>query len=189
MSKIGKKPIQVPKGVEVKIDSGSITVKGPKGELKRKINDTIMVSINGDQINVNLKTGTTDKEKMALWGLTRALIANMIKGVTEGFEKGLEFEGVGYKANVKPASPAGGGDELELNLGYSHPISIKAPVGITFKVEKNSIKVSGIDNELVGHIAAEIKSKRLPEPYQGSGIKYAGEIIRRKAGKKAATAA
>ncbi len=182
MSKIGKKPIQVPKGVEVKIDGNLISVKGLKGELKRNLDRAVSVAFADEKITVSLKTDSSDKKILAVWGLTRALLANMLKGVSEGFEKNLEFEGVGYKANVK-------GDELELNLGYSHPINIKTPAGITFKVEKNVIKISGIDNELIGHIAAEIKSKRPPEPYKGKGIRYAGEVIRRKAGKKAATAA
>lgn len=189
MSKIGKKPIQIPKGVDIKVDEGFVTVKGPKGELKKKLDNFITISVADGYIRVGTKDDTQGKQKMAIWGLTRALIQNMIKGVNEGFEKSLEFEGVGYKANVKPASPAGGGEGLELSLGYSHPIQIKAPVGITFKVEKSVIKVIGIDNELIGHVAAEVKSKRLPEPYKGSGIRYSGEIIRRKAGKKAATAA
>lgn len=182
MSKIGKKIMQVPKGVDIKVDKGFVSVKGPKGELKSSINPGLEIVIDGDQANIKVSgADANDKKVRSLWGLTRALLSNMIKGVTEGFEKSLEFEGVGYKANVK-------GDQIELNLGYSHPITVKAPEGITFKVEKNVIKVSGIDKELVGHVAAEIKSKRLPEPYKGSGIKYAGEIIRRKAGKKAATA-
>ena len=182
MSKIGKKPIQVPKGVEVKINGNSVALKGSKGELKKDFDQTIDISMNGDEIVLKLKKETKDKKILALWGLTRSLIANMIIGVAEGFEKGLEFEGVGYKANVK-------GNDLELNLGYSHPITIKASSGISLKVEKNTIKVMGIDKELVGHVAALIRSKRLPEPYQGSGIKYKGEIIRRKAGKKAAATA
>ena len=182
MSKIGKKPVQIPKGVEVKVDEGFVLVKGPKGELKKKLDNFITISIVDGYIRVGTKDETQGKEKMAIWGLTRALIQNMIKGVNEGFEKSLEFEGVGYKANVKEGG-------LELNLGYSHPIHIKAPVGVIFKVEKNVIKISGIDNELIGHVAAEVKSKRLPEPYKGRGIRYSGEIIRRKAGKKAATAA
>ncbi len=179
MSKIGKKPIQIPKGVDVKIDGGLILVKGPKGELKMTLNDAVSVSVKEDNVYVNLKD---NQDKFEVWGLTRALIANMIKGVTNSFEKNLEFEGVGYKANVK-------GTELELNLGYSHPISVKIPDGVSVKVEKNIIKIEGMDKELIGHFAAEIKSKRLPEPYKGSGIKYVGEVIRRKAGKKAATAA
>jgi large subunit ribosomal protein L6 len=182
MSKIGKKPIQVPKGVEIKVDGNLVSIKGPKGELKRNLDKSISISVADEKVVVGLVNNTGDKHYLAIWGLTRALMANMLKGVSEGFEKNLEFEGVGYKAAVK-------GEDLELNLGYSHPISIKTPAGITFKVEKNVIKISGIDNELIGHIAAEIKSKRPPEPYKGKGIRYAGEVIRRKAGKKAATAA
>ena len=179
MSKIGKKPVQVPKGVDIKIDDNLISVKGPRGELKMTLNDVVSVSTQEGSISVNLKN---NQDKAEIWGLTRALIANMIKGVTTGFEKNLEFEGVGYKANVK-------GSELELNLGYSHPISIKIPEGINIKVEKSVIKIEGMDKESIGHFAAEVKSKRLPEPYKGSGIRYVGEVIRRKAGKKAATAA
>ena len=179
MSKIGKKPIQIPKGIEIKIDQNLVSVKGPKGELKRKFDDSVLISIQEDNLRVDLKNKQDNFEK---WGLTRALIANMIKGTVDGFEKNLEFEGVGYKANVK-------GDDLELMLGYSHPVLMKIPSGVTVKIEKNTIKLSGADKELIGHFAAEVKSKRLPEPYKGSGIKYAGEVIRRKAGKKAATAA
>ena len=179
MSKIGKKPVQVPKGVDIKIDDNLISVKGPRGELKMTLNDVVSVSTQEGSISVNLKN---NQDKAEIWGLTRALIANMIKGVTTGFEKNLEFEGVGYKANVK-------GSELELNLGYSHPISIKIPEGINIKVEKSVIKIEGMEKESIGHFAAEVKSKRLPEPYKGSGIRYVGEVIRRKAGKKAATAA
>jgi len=178
MSKIGKKTIQIPKGVEINISGNSVSVKGPKGELKRSVNKNIIVSLKGNELTVGLKEGGD----ASLWGLTRMLIANMIKGVIDGFEKTLEFEGIGYKANVK-------GGDLELSLGYSHLIYLKAPAGISFKVEKNVIKINGIDKELVGHVAAEIRSKRLPEPYKGKGIKYAGEIIRRKSGKKAATVA
>lgn len=179
MSKIGKKPILVPKGVDIKIDGGSISIKGPKGELKKILDNRVSVSLADNNVLVGLKSG---HDNNAIWGLTRALIANMIKGVTDGFEKVLEFDGVGYKANVK-------GDELELSLGYSHTIPMKIPSGLTVKIEKNIIKVSGIDNESIGHFSAEIKSKRLPEPYKGHGIKYSDEVIRRKAGKKAATAA
>jgi len=180
MSKIGKKIIEIPKGVEVKIDADSVWAKGPKGELKKTFHDSVSISVEGN--NIIVKNKKTDSPDTALWGLVRSLLANMIKGVNEGFEKNLEFEGIGYKASVK-------GDNLELNLGYSHPIFIKAPAGIEFKVDKNVIKISGIDKELIGHVAAEIKSKRLPEPYKGKGIRYAGEVIRRKAGKKAAATA
>ncbi len=185
MSKIGKKPIQIPQGVEVKINPSageqmtfSISIKGPKGELKRTLNNDLSVSVSEGSVLLKPK----GDNKSEIWGLSRALIANAIKGVTDGFEKILEFDGVGYKANVK-------GENLELSLGYSHLIVMKIPTGITVKVEKNMIKLNGVDNELIGQFAAEIKSKRLPEPYKGHGIKYAGEIIRRKAGKKAATTA
>ena len=176
MSKIGKKPIPIPKGVEVKVDGSFVSMKGPKGELKKRIDGIVSVS------DGSLLVKPQDNGSMAVWGLSRALLSNMAVGVSDGFEKKLEFEGVGYKANVK-------GDELELNLGYSHPINIKIPASLTVKVDKNVIKISGIDKELVGHFAANIKSKRWPEPYKGKGIKYEGEVIRRKAGKKAATAA
>ena len=181
MSKIGKKLIQVPSGVEIKIDGNSITAKGPKGELKREIPNNMTVKVNNNQISVepkDISLAAKDKKVNAIWGLTRALIQNMTKGVIDGFEKVLEFQGVGYKATVK-------GNELELGLGYSHPVHIKAYPGIEFKVEKNVIKIIGFDKELVGKVAAEIRSQREPEPYKGSGIKYQGEIIRRKAGKKA----
>lgn len=195
MSKIGKKPIEIPEGVDVKIEEGLISVKGPKGELARPMIDGVRVVVDGNLIKLSiefldpaqrgqgttLRTGDKKKDTSAKWGLQRALIANMIIGVTEGFNKILEFKGVGYKANVK-------GSDLELNLGHSHPITISGVDGITFSVEKNTIKVSGSDNELVGKVAAEIRSKRPPEPYKGSGIKYQNEIIKIKAGKKAATA-
>ena len=183
MSKIGKKPIQIPQGVDIKVNDSCVSVKGPKGELKIDVHPTIRMSLDGGLLKINPRSEVSfDKEINSVWGLVRAIVANAIRGVVDGFEKALEFEGVGYKANVK-------GDQLELSLGYSHPITIKAPEGINFKVEKNMIKVIGIDKNLVGHIAAKIKSKRLPEPYKGSGIRYAGEVIKRKAGKKAATAA
>lgn len=174
MSKIGKKPISIPKDVQIKMDNDFVSVKGPKGELKRFIPGNVNLNIEGDVLMVNPK----NVEDSAIWGLASALIKNMIKGVTDGFETIMEFQGVGYKAVVK-------GNDLELALGFSHPITIKAPEGITFKTEKNSIKIQGMDNELVGKTAAEIRSWRRPEPYKGSGIRYQGEIIKRKAGKKA----
>ncbi len=176
MSKIGKKPIQIPSGVDVKIDGSLVSVKGPKGELKRELPAGLEVKIENSQIT--LKPKLINRESKTLWGLASSMAKNMIKGTSEGFEKVLEFQGVGYKAAVK-------GNGLELGLGYSHPVSYTAPDGITFKVEKNSITVQGIDKELVGKVAAEIRSFREPEPYKGSGIKYKGEIIIRKAGKKA----
>ena len=182
MSKIGKKTIQIPSGVQASFDAGLLNLKGPKGNLKKDIPGLLSLVIDNDQISIKPKENADqDKRLLASWGLTRSLVSNMIKGVTEGFEKVLEFQGIGYKAIVK-------GSDLELGLGFSHPVHIKAPEGIEFKVEKNVIKIIGIDKELVGKIAADIRSKREPEPYKGSGIKYQGEIIRRKAGKKAATA-
>lgn len=179
MSKIGKKPIEIPRGVNIKNEGGKIYVKGPKGELTKPVIEGISVIMEENLIKLSLKDD--DKENLAKWGLQRALIANMIIGVTEGFEKVLEFQGVGYKANVK-------GKDLELGLGYSHPITIPGVENITFSVEKNFIKISGPDNELVGKMAAEIREKRPPEPYKGSGIRYKNEVIKRKAGKKAVTA-
>ena len=174
MSKIGKKPIKIPKDVQIKMDDGLVSAKGSKGELKRFIPGDVDLNIEGDELRVTPK----NKEDSATWGLASALIKNMIKGVSEGFETIMEFQGVGYKAVVK-------GNDLELGLGFSHPVIVKAPEGITFKVEKNVIRIQGMDNELVGKTAAEIRSWRRPEPYKGSGIRYQGEIIKRKAGKKA----
>jgi len=176
MSRIGKKSIQIPEGVEVKIEGDLIMVKGPKGELKNQIRPEIKAEVKDGQ--VEFKPQIFRKGTSALWGTYRSLIFNMIEGVTKGFEKALEIEGVGYRAVLE-------GKDLVLNLGYSHPIKIKAPQGIEFKVEKNNITVSGIDKQLVGQVAAEIRSGRKPEPYKGKGIRYRGEIIRRKAGKKA----
>jgi large subunit ribosomal protein L6 len=177
MSRIGKQPITIPDNVEVKIDKGEIKLKGPKGELTQAIPDEIEVTIKEKEIVVALKKKT--KNSPALWGLLRTLIFNMIQGVTEGYEKQLEIEGVGYRATLQ-------GNKLVLNIGFSHPVEIEAPAGIEFKVERNLITVSGIDKQLVGQVAAEIRSKRKPEPYKGKGIHYVGEVIRRKAGKKTA---
>ncbi len=179
MSRIGKKPIKIPQGVEVKINDGFVFIKGPKGELKRKIRPEIKAEIKEDEILIN--PTKEDKKTNAFWGLTRSLVSNMVEGVSEGFEKKLQIEGVGYKANLE-------GDFLVLNLGFSHQIKMKKPEGISFLVEKNIITVSGIDKELVTQIAAEIKKKRKPEPYKGKGIRYVGEVVRRKVGKKAASA-
>lgn len=185
MSKIGKKPIQIPNGVDVKIDlpagrqAAWILVKGPKGEIKRELPAGLEAKIENSQLVLKPKAIT--RESKTLWGLGSSMAKNMIKGVSEGFEKVLEFQGVGYKAAVKSGI-------LEMGLGFSHLVSLTAPEGITFKVEKNSITVQGIDKELVGKIAAEIRSFREPEPYKGSGIRYKGEVIARKAGKKAVAA-
>ncbi len=185
MSKIGKKTISVPSGVQIQVKDGTILVKGPKGELQKNIPGLISITVDNDLVSVKpaeAVAGQKTKEIYSLWGLYRALVQGMIKGVTDGFEKILEFEGVGYKAAVK-------GDNLELSLGFSHLITVKAPQGVTFKVEKNVIKISGIDKELIGHVAAEIRSNREPEPYKGSGIRYKGEVIKKKAGKKAVATA
>jgi len=176
MSRIGKQPITIPENVEVKIEGDLVIVKGPKGELKQQIRPEIKVEIKDKEII--LKPVKFHKGTPALWGTYRSHLANMIEGVTKGFEKKLEIEGTGYRAELEDK-------DLVLNLGYSHPIKMKAPEGIEFKVEKNIIAVTGIDKQLVGQVAAEIRSKRKPEPYKGKGIRYQGEIIRRKAGKKA----
>jgi large subunit ribosomal protein L6 len=177
MSRIGKQPIQVPDNVDVKLDKDLIVVKGPKGELSQKLHSDIEVEVKDKEILIKLKGKV---KSTALWGTFRSLIANMIEGVTNGFEKKLIFEGVGYKALVN-------NNKLVLNLGYSHPIEIETPQGIELKVEKNTIIISGIDKQLVGETAAIIRSKRKPEPYKGKGIRYEDEVIRRKVGKKAAT--
>lgn len=176
MSKIGKKPVEIPTDVTLNLEGNLAHVKGPKGELTKPLIDGVSIKIEGNFIK--FYPINEDRENLAKWGLQRALIANMIMGVTNGFEKILEFQGIGYKANVK-------GNDLELGLGYSHPVLIHGVDGIKFSVEKNSIKISGLDNELIGKVAADIRSKRLPEPYKGSGIRYRGEVIKRKAGKKA----
>ncbi len=175
MSKIGKKPIEIPPGVTVSLSGDAISVKGPKGELTKPLMEGVDIVVGGNIIKLSLQND--DKEKSARWGLQRALVANMIIGVTNSFEKVLEFQGIGYKANVK-------GKDLELNLGYSHPIIIPGVEGITFSVEKSSIKISGPNKELVGKVAAAIREKRSPEPYKGSGIRYKGEIIKLQTGKK-----
>src|SRR3989344_6448347 len=179
MSHIGKQLIKIPEGVEVKINDSVITIKGPKGELNQKIIPGFKIELKDGKISVvPIKKS---KNTRSLWGLMRSLISNMTKGTVDGFEKKLEIEGVGYRASVS-------GDKLILNLGFSHPIEIEAPKGIEFRVDKNIITVSGIDKQLVGQIAADIRAKRKPEPYKGKGIRYFGEVIKRKAGKKAVAA-
>lgn len=182
MSKIGKKPIALPSGVTLDVKDSVLTVKGTKGTLTRTLPAAISVVVEGNEVFVKPASANPSREESAQWGLWRALVNNMLTGVSTGWETGLEFQGVGYKAVLK-------GKDLELSLGYSHPVEVKAPEGITFVTDKTSIKVQGIDKELVGHVAAIIRSKRLPEPYKGSGIRYSDEIIKKKAGKKAATAA
>lgn len=178
MSRIGKKPILIPENVEVKLENGKIVVKGPKGELQREIRPEIKILIKRKKISV-IPYKPTKKTK-AFWGVTRALLFNMIKGVTGGYEKKLQIDGVGYRAKVE-------GDKLVLQVGFSHPVEVKQPQGIKFSVEKNIINISGIDKEMVGQITAKIRAIRPPEPYKGKGIKYEGEVIRRKAGKKVVT--
>lgn len=172
MSKIGKKPITIPQGVEVRIAGSTLTVKGPKGEITKTFPHGLSFRLEDTMLMV-------DKVESALWGLGRALAAQMIQGVTQGYQKTLELNGVGYRAQVK-------GTGLELSLGFSHPIAIEAPAGITFQVEKNTITIAGTQPDVVGHVAATIRAARPPEPYKGSGVKYKDEVIRRKAGKKAA---
>ncbi|MDP2946633.1 MAG: 50S ribosomal protein L6 [Nanoarchaeota archaeon] len=180
MSRIGIQPIVIPDGVEVKIDRDLILIKGKRGELTQKLISEIEIEIK-DKVII-LKEPAKTKTSSALWGTFRALIANMVEGVSKGFEKKLIIEGVGYKAVLN-------GDKLVLNLGYSHPVEIHAPKGIEFKVEKNTIIVSGADKQVVGQIAADIRIQRKPEPYKGKGIRYNNEIIRRKSGKKAVSTA
>jgi len=176
MSRIGKKPIEIPENVNVEISDRTIKIKGSKGELVYTCREEIGIEIRDKKIYVVPSKHT--KKTKAFWGLTRALIANMVKGVTEGFEKKLEIRGVGYRASLE-------GDNLVLNLGFSHPIRISKPEGIDFRVEKNIIIVSGIDKQKVGQIAAKIRKLRPPDPYKGKGIRYVGEIIIKKEGKKA----
>jgi large subunit ribosomal protein L6 len=174
MSHIGKKPIPIPSGVTITQDKGMVVVKGPKGELSFEPHRAISVVIEDNQIVCSI--GKQTKQSAALWGTTRARLANMVKGVTEGFRRQLELHGVGYRAQVK-------GKDLEMTLGFSHPVKIAAPAGITFTVNKEVIDIEGINNELVGQVAAEIRAWRPPEPYKGKGVHYMGEHVRRKVGK------
>lgn len=175
MSRIGKSPIQVPSGVDIKVDGPEVSVKGPKGQLNRKFTDHVSISVDDGVATVTRLDET--RESRALHGLSRALLANMVVGVSEGYRKELEIQGVGYRAALK-------GSDLELQVGFSHSVSIAAPKGITFEVpEPTKIAVIGIDKELVGQIAADVRKVRPPEPYKGKGIRYAGEYVRRKAGK------
>jgi large subunit ribosomal protein L6 len=177
MSRIGKKPIAVPSGVTVTIDPDVVRVHGPKGELSERIPRDISVAQEGEEI---LVTRPTDRgEHRALHGLTRSLVANMVEGVTDGFQKTLEIQGVGYRAQLK-------GKDLELALGYSHPVPVKAPEGIEFEVpQPTRVIVKGISKQAVGEVAAFIRKQRPPEPYKGKGIRYEGEYVARKVGKRA----
>jgi len=175
MSRIGRLPISVPSGVEVKIDGQKVTVKGPKGTLEHTIAEPIVAELKDGVINVTRPNDINTVR--GLHGLSRTLVFNMIVGVTQGYVKNLEIQGVGYRVVAK-------GKDLEFSLGYSHPILIKAPEGITFTVEKPTVfKVEGIDKQQVGEIAANIRKLRKPDPYKGKGVRYAGEQIRRKVGK------
>jgi len=175
MSRIGKKPIEIPKGVEVKIEGNVVTVKGPKGTLTKEFHKDMQILQEDGKILV--KRPSDDKEHKALHGLTRSLLANMVSGVVNGYEKALVLEGVGYRASKQ-------GNKLVLNVGFSHPVEIEAPKGIDFEVPaQNKIIVRGIDKELVGITAAKIRSVKEPEPYKGKGIRYENEVVRRKAGK------
>ncbi|MBI2003453.1 MAG: 50S ribosomal protein L6 [Parcubacteria group bacterium] len=186
MSRIGKQPIEIPEGVEVKISGGFISVKGPKGEVSRKIHDLVSVKEKDGLVVVEPKNDS--KEARALWGTFRSLISNMVKGTKDGFEKILVYEGIGFKSEVKDDSSVESGKILELNVGFTHPVRVPAPKGIDFKAEKNQIRVSGADKELVGQTAANIRKVKPPEPYKGKGIRYKDEVILRKAGKKAVAA-
>ena len=175
MSRVGKLPVAIPAGVEVKLEEGNvITVKGPKGTLTRKLVDDLDIKVEGSEVIVTRPSDL--KRYKSLHGLTRTLIFNMVEGVTNGYTKELEINGVGYRA-------AKAGKKLTLTLGYSHPVEMEDPEGIETKVDGNKITVSGIDKEKVGQFAAEIRTKRPPEPYKGKGIKYTTETIRRKVGK------
>jgi len=178
MSRIGKAPITVPSGVEVQIQGRQVAVKGPKGELDIEVPIDITVRQDGDEIYV--ERADDERRNRALHGLTRSLVNNMVLGVSEGFSKELQIVGVGYRAAAK------GSNALELQLGFSHPVNVEAPDGITFDVpEPTRIIVSGIDKQVVGQVAADIRSHRKPEPYKGKGVRYLGEHVARKAGKAA----
>ena len=177
MSRIGKKPVQVPAGVTVAIDGANVKVKGSKGELERTFSELVTIKQEGEEVLVTRNDEST--ESNAQQGLTRTLVHNMVVGVSEGFEKKLELTGVGYRAQLK-------GKDLDLSLGYSHPVVFTCPEGISFEVPDNThITVKGISKEQVGQVAAEVRAKRPPEPYKGKGIHYEGEHIRRKLGKAA----
>ncbi|MEY3537312.1 MAG: hypothetical protein RL645_126 [Actinomycetota bacterium] len=175
MSRIGKLPIPVPTGVEVKIDGSNVEVKGPKGTLSLTVASPITVAL--EDGNIVVTRPDDERNSRSLHGLTRTLIANQVTGVTQGFSKGLEIVGTGYRVTAK-------GSDIEFALGYSHPILVQPPKGITFTVEGNTkVTVSGIDKQAVGEVAANIRKLRKPEPYKGKGVRYAGEVVRRKAGK------
>ena len=176
MSRIGKKAVAIPNGVTVTLDGQTVTVKGPKGQLAWTVAEEIEVKQEGGELTLSKRQDTTRAQ--AMWGLSRTLVNNMVVGVTQGYEQTLELVGVGYRAAMK-------GQSLSMQLGFSHDVDIKPPTGITFAVPKQTeIKVAGIDKQLVGEIAARIRRIRPPEPYKGKGVRYQGETVRRKEGKK-----
>jgi len=176
MSRIGKRPIAVPKGVTVTVDGQTITVKGPRAERSWTLAEEVELSQDNGELTLTIRQDT--QRARAMWGLSRTLIDNMVTGVTTGFERSLELVGVGYRAAMK-------GNDLSLQLGFSHEVDIKAPAGVTFAVPKQTeIKISGPDKQVVGELAANIRKLRPPEPYKGKGVRYAGEKVRRKEGKK-----
>ena len=178
MSRIGKKPVTLPKGVNLDLQGSTVAVKGPKGELRRTLHPEMKLTFADGTLTV--ERPTEEKRHKALHGLTRTLVQNMVEGVSKGFTKTLEIQGVGYKAETKPYG-------VNLIVGYSHPVKYEAPTGIKITVENNTtVKVEGADKEMVGQVAAELRSVRPPEPYKGKGIRYQGEQVRRKAGKTGA---
>lgn len=179
MSRVGKQPVVIPTNVECTLSAGEVVVKGPKGELRRTVNPLVEISVDGKTVTVSPKSQT--KQARSLWGTYAAHLGNMVEGVTKGFEKKLYIEGIGYRAEVS-------GTTLNLALGFSHPVKLPIPKGLTVTSDKGIITVSGSDRELVGQFAATIRSKKKPEPYKGKGIRYEGEVIKRKQGKKATTA-
>jgi large subunit ribosomal protein L6 len=177
MSRIGKKPVAVPKGVTVTVDGSTVKVKGPRGELSRLVHRDMHVALDGGGTTITVTRPSDEPEHKALHGLTRTLVANMVQGVTAGFRKELEITGVGYKAEPRPYG-------LQLALGFSHPVEFRAPVGIKLTApQPTSIVIEGANKEIVGQVAAELRGLRPPEPYKGKGIKYLNEVVRRKAGK------
>ena len=178
MSRIGKKPVTLPKGVAVEVQGNTVAVKGPKGELRRTLHTEMQVALADGQVTVSRPSD--EKRHKALHGLSRTLVQNMVDGVSKGFSKTLEIQGVGYKAEAKPYG-------VNLIVGYSHPVKYEAPKGIKISVENNTVvKIEGADKEIVGQVAAELRAVRPPEPYKGKGVRYQGEQVRRKAGKTGA---
>jgi large subunit ribosomal protein L6 len=178
MSRIGRKPVVVPKGVTLQVEGNTVAVKGPRGELRRTLHEDMEIALKDNQFTV--ARPSDEKRHKALHGLTRTLVQNMVEGVSKGFSKSLEIQGVGYKAEAKPYG-------VNLIVGFSHPVKYEAPKGIKISVDNNvMVKIEGADKELVGQVAAELRQVRPPEPYKGKGIRYVGEQVRRKAGKTGA---